>query len=171
MKLPPPHSRAAGRCLSCGAPVDPGRLRCHGCGAPLRADLEVTMEVATTEPLSELVGTRRADELRQWLSLRPGESALLLVRGPGAGSSLRLGPTVVSLGRHRCATMLLDDVSVSRRHAEIRPRRGGHRIVDLGSLNGTYLNGRRVEEADLAHGDAIQIGLFKLLVVVKPAPS
>lgn len=129
------------------------------------------MEVSTTALTGDLAGTRRADELRQWLSLRPGESALLLVRGPGTGSTLRLGGTVVTLGRHRRATMLLDDVSVSRRHAEIQPGRSGHRIVDLGSLNGTYLNGRRVDEADLRHGDAIQIGLFRLLVVVKPPPS
>lgn len=127
---------------------------------------------ATTEmrafSLIELLAATRADELRSELDLAPGHSALLLTRGPGAGSRLSLDEDVVTLGRSPGATVLLDDVSVSRRHAEIRPADGGYRIVDAGSLNGTYLNGSRVEEADLVHGDDIQVGRFRFCFLSKP---
>jgi pSer/pThr/pTyr-binding forkhead associated (FHA) protein len=114
---------------------------------------------------------RRADQLRHQLGLLPGESALLVVRGPGAGSVFRLGLVVVTVGRSAGATVILDDISVSRRHAEIRPVPQGYRIADVGSLNGTYLNDTRVEEAPLAHGDEIQIGLFKLCFLHKAPAS
>lgn len=116
-----------------------------------------------------MVAAQRAHKLRQHLALAPGESALLVMRGPGTGSMINLGPEVVALGRHGQATVVLDDVSVSRHHAEIRPRSDGYWIVDVGSLNGTYVNRIRVEEARLKDGDEIQIGLFKLHFLGKEA--
>jgi len=61
----------------------------------------------------------------------------------------------------------LDDITVSRRHAEISNEDGSFRIVDMGSLNGTYVNKLRVEEADLSSGDEIQIGKFRLIFFCK----
>ena len=58
--------------------------------------------------------------------------------------------------------MFLDDVTVSRKHATIERRSGAFFVRDAGSLNGTYVNGERVEETRLASGDEIQIGMFKL---------
>ncbi|MEO7836803.1 MAG: FHA domain-containing protein [Acidimicrobiales bacterium] len=109
-----------------------------------------------------MLRTHEADVLREQLALQPGQSAIILTRGPGAGSLLRLGHDVISLGRSSTTTVLLDDISVSRRHAEVRIVPPGYRIVDLGSLNGTYVNDSPVEEALLSHGDDIRIGRFKL---------
>ncbi len=111
---------------------------------------------------ADLLRAHEADVLREQLALQPGESALILTRGPGAGSLLRLEHDVISLGRSSTATVLLDDISVSRRHAEICIVPPGYRIVDLDSLNGTYVNDSPVEEALLSHGDDIRIGRFKL---------
>ena len=70
---------------------------------------------------------------------------------------------MTSVGRHGEADILLDDVTVSRRHAEVE--RIGERYVarDVGSLNGTWLNGQRVDTAELTDGDELQIGRFKLV--------
>ena len=138
-----------------------------GCGGYGRAaggdDPDATTALPLTPSPEELLVMHQADRLREELELRAGESALLLTRGPGAGSSYRLGEGVVSLGRRSTATILLDDISVSRRHAEVRPAGNTYRIVDVGSLNGTYVNDVRVDEALLAHGQEIRIGLFKLV--------
>ena len=61
------------------------------------------------------------------------------------------------------AIIFLDDITVSRRHAEIRQVTGGYEVADVGSLNGTYLNRERVEKAPLHDGDELQIGSFKLV--------
>ena len=66
-------------------------------------------------------------------------------------------------GRHPESDIFLDDVTVSRRHAEIRRRDGKFFVQDKGSLNGTYVNRQRVEETPLASGDELQIGKFKLV--------
>ncbi len=74
------------------------------------------------------------------------------------GRSRTLGPEPFVIGRDPRSDLVLDDPRVSRHHAEIRPRLGRHTIIDLGSLNGTRVNGRRVSEAALAEGDRIEIG-------------
>ena len=96
--------------------------------------------------------------------LFPSGCGLFVVEsGPKAGSRYGLEAPVTSVGRHGEADILLDDVTVSRRHAEVE--RIGERYVarDVGSLNGTWLNGQRVDSAELADGDELQIGRFKLV--------
>ncbi len=94
----------------------------------------------------------------------PADTGLLVVaRGPNAGSRFLLDQDVVRIGRHPDADILLDDVTVSRQHAEMRRRGEGFVVADAGSLNGTYLNRRRVEEAALHDGDELQIGKFRLV--------
>jgi len=94
----------------------------------------------------------------------PAGSALLVVkRGPNAGSRFLLDRDTTSAGRHPDSDIFLDDVTVSRRHAEFRRESGEFVVIDVGSLNGTYVNRERVEEADLKSGDEIQIGKFKLV--------
>ena len=85
-----------------------------------------------------------------------------MTRGPGVGSPILLGETVLTIGRDLGAALLLNDVAVSRRHAEVRPAADGYEIADAGSLNGTYVNGRSVEVQLLVDGDEVQIGRFKL---------
>jgi pSer/pThr/pTyr-binding forkhead associated (FHA) protein len=94
--------------------------------------------------------------------LEPGQALLLVKRGPNAGSKFLIDKDVTGAGRYPESDIFLDDVTVSRRHAEIRREDGRFFVKDLGSLNGTYVNLQRVEEAELADGDEVQIGKFKL---------
>jgi pSer/pThr/pTyr-binding forkhead associated (FHA) protein len=91
----------------------------------------------------------------------PSGSALLVVmRGPNVGSQFRLKGPVTVAGRHPRSDIFLDELTVSRHHAEFRLENGQFRVVDLDSLNGTYVNREPVESAVLAHGEEIQIGKF-----------
>ena len=99
----------------------------------------------------------------------PSGSALLIVRrGPNAGSRFLLDQPVTSAGRGPGCDIFLDDLTVSRRHAEFRRDNGEFQIVDISSLNGTYVNGKPVASAMLANGDEIQIGKFRLVVLIRP---
>jgi len=96
--------------------------------------------------------------------VNPSGSALLVVkRGPNTGTRFVLDRPVTTAGRHPGSTIYLDDVTVSRRHAEFRMENGNFSVVDVGSLNGTYVNRQPVESAPLAGGDEIQIGKFRLV--------
>jgi hypothetical protein len=94
----------------------------------------------------------------------PSGSALLVVqRGPSAGSRFLLDTEVVSAGRHPESEIFLDDVTVSRRHAEFRRGPNGYTVADVGSLNGTYVNRDRIDEVVLQGGDEVQIGKYRLV--------
>ena len=86
-------------------------------------------------------------------------------RGPNAGSRFLLDQPVTSAGRHPISDIFLDDVTVSRRHAEFRWQNDELHIVDVSSLNRTYINREPVESALLVNGDEIQIGKFRLVFV------
>ena len=99
----------------------------------------------------------------------PAGSALLVVkRGPNAGSRFLLDQPVTSAGRHPGSDIFLDDVTVSRRHAEFRWENGDVRIIDVGSLNGTYVNREPAQSAVLVNGDEVQIGKFRLTFLTRP---
>jgi pSer/pThr/pTyr-binding forkhead associated (FHA) protein len=99
----------------------------------------------------------------------PTPSAVLVVkRGPNAGSRFRLDQPVTSAGRHPDSKIFLDDITVSRRHAEFRRERGEFRVVDLCSLNGTRLNGEPIDSAVLTNGDEIDMGKFRLVFLTGP---
>ena len=94
----------------------------------------------------------------------PAGSALLVVqRGPSAGSRFLLDTELVAAGRHPESEIFLDDVTVSRRHAEFRRGPEGYRVADVGSLNGTYVNRDRIDEVSLQGGDEVQIGKYRLV--------
>jgi pSer/pThr/pTyr-binding forkhead associated (FHA) protein len=98
----------------------------------------------------------------------PGGSAQLVVkRGPNAGSRFLLNQPITSAGRHPDCNVILDDITVSRRHAQFQLENGTFRIVDVGSLNGTYVNGEPVDSAVLADGDEVQIGKFRLVFLTR----
>ena len=90
---------------------------------------------------------------------------LVVVRGPSAGARFLLDRDVITIGRHPDADLFLDDVTVSRNHAEIHRTDTGLVLHDLGSLNGTYVSGARVDEHHLETGDEVQVGRFKLVYV------
>jgi pSer/pThr/pTyr-binding forkhead associated (FHA) protein len=99
----------------------------------------------------------------------PTGSALLVVkRGPNAGSRFLLDQPRTSAGRHPDSDIFLDDVTVSRRHAEFRLEASEFQVVDVGSLNGTYVNREPVDSAVLANGDEVQIGKFRLVFLTGP---
>ena len=85
--------------------------------------------------------------------------------GDQAGHTFPVVDVVTRLGRSPDCHITLDDITVSRFHAEIERIRDGHRIRDVGSLNGTYLNLERVEEAPLRHDDELQVGRFRFVFV------
>jgi pSer/pThr/pTyr-binding forkhead associated (FHA) protein len=94
----------------------------------------------------------------------PSGSALLVVkRGPNAGSRFLLDQDTTTAGRHPDSDIFLDDVTVSRRHAEFRRSGDDYEVVDVGSLNGTYVNREPKNSAVLSTGDEIQIGKFRLV--------
>ena len=94
----------------------------------------------------------------------PEGSALLVVkRGPNAGSRFLLDQPTTTAGRHPDSDIFLDDVTVSRRHAEFRKNDDQFEVVDVGSLNGTYVNREPKNSSELSNGDEIQIGKFRLV--------
>jgi len=97
-------------------------------------------------------------------ALPAGQALLVVKRGPNAGSRFQLDKDLVSAGRHPQSDIFLDDISVSRRHAEFR-RAGDHfEVSDVGSLNGTWVNREPIEQpVALGNGDEVQIGKFKLV--------
>jgi pSer/pThr/pTyr-binding forkhead associated (FHA) protein len=99
----------------------------------------------------------------------PGGSALLIVqRGPNSGARFLLDADRTTAGRRPQSDIFLDDVTVSRKHAEF-VRRGGQFVVrDVGSLNGTYVQRDRIEEAVLRPGDEVQIGKYRLVFYPSP---
>ncbi len=98
--------------------------------------------------------------------LAAGQALLLVKRGPNAGSTFLLTEPLTSVGRNVDSVVFLDDVTVSRAHAAFERRDGdGFEwfVRDVGSLNGTYVNGEQVDQTKLAPGDEVQIGKFKLV--------
>jgi pSer/pThr/pTyr-binding forkhead associated (FHA) protein len=101
-------------------------------------------------------------------SLPPGTALLVVRRGPNAGARFLLDHDVTTSGRHPDSDIFLDDVTVSRRHAEFHRDGSTFTVRDVGSLNGTYVNRERVEAATLAGGDEVQIGKFRLVLIAGP---
>ncbi|MFB2598391.1 FHA domain-containing protein [Herbiconiux sp. P17] len=122
--------------------------------------LSLTGEFAAQ--LAALEGGVTSEELESIAALPSGSALLIVRRGPNSGARFLLDTNVSTVGRHPNADIFLDDVTVSRRHAEFS--RHGHtfQVRDLGSLNGTYVEGVRVDDALLDDGAEVQIGKFRL---------
>lgn len=147
-------------CNQCGHRNPEGANFCSSCGGVLEhpADEPATITLAPVE------GEPADDEIVVAVHDIPADAGLLVVkRGPNVGSRFLLDPACTSIGRHPESDIFLDDVTVSRRHAEVTRSDRGFVVRDVGSLNGTYLNRERIEEAVLRHGDELQIGKFRLV--------
>lgn len=122
---------------------------------------DTTMSLAPVEV--EQGSEPKAPDHDAAIAALPAGTALLIVqRGPNAGSRFLLDADRTSAGRHPEADIFLDDVTVSRRHAEFVRDGERFRVRDVGSLNGTYVNRDRVDDAVLDRGDEVQIGKFRL---------
>jgi pSer/pThr/pTyr-binding forkhead associated (FHA) protein len=147
-------------CTNCGHRNPEGSNFCSSCGHPLGekgGDATITFQTGELEAdLEEEVHISPEE-------LEGGRAVLIVKRGPNAGSKFFLDDDNVVIGRHPDSDIFLDDITVSRRHAEITRDGTSFSLSDVGSLNGTYVNRERVERADLEAGDEIQIGKFKLV--------
>lgn len=143
-------------CARCGHPNGVGSNYCSSCGFDLRRSLE--------EKTTEMVVIDPAE-----FDVPAGSSATFVVkRGHRAGDRYLVQGELTTIGRHPESDIFLDDVTVSRRHAEVRADAdGSFAILDVGSLNGTYLNRARIETGRLSGGDEVQIGKFKLVFLTE----
>ena len=134
-----------GACPVCSQEVLATANFCMSCGASLVGEHDTTTELSPP------------------VVAGPSDRAVVVIeRGPNAGSSYVVGDSEVTVGRLSDSEILLDDISVSRLHVVIRAVGDRHHLHDSGSLNGTYVNGRRVDSAELVDGDEIQVGRYKL---------
>jgi len=146
------------RCRRCGHDNETGANFCSSCGAPLSDVDETTASLGLLEDRQEL-----EEQLGDLLDdLEPDIGLLVVRRGPNAGSTYLLDADTTTVGRHPDSDLFLDDVTVSRRHAVIKRGKAGYEISDVGSLNGTYVHGERIDTAPLVDVSEIQIGRFVL---------
>ena len=147
-------------CNNCGHKNPLGSNFCSSCGQPLErhedpATITFSLEAESGEELTIDLGS-------------VGSGGMLVVtRGPNTGSEFALEHVITTAGRHPQSDIFLDDVTVSRRHAEVERTASGAVVVrDVGSLNGTYLNQQRIDtDTPMSNGDEVQIGRFKLVYV------
>lgn len=144
-------------CTRCGHPNRDDARFCAECGTALQGDVTIGLPITDTE------GDEHEEFPFPHDELEPGQALLLVKRGPNAGSTYLLATDETTVGRGTDRAVFLDDITVSRSHA-VFDRRGGTEwfVRDVGSLNGTYVNGEQVDETKLATGDEVQIGMFKL---------
>ena len=173
-------------CTQCGHQNPEGSRFCSQCGsrldastpsaapvagpAPGESPAESTATITFGGPTSAGVeaehreaGSLNDSDAAAVDALPPGSALLVVQRGPSAGSRFLLDTPVVSAGRHPDSEIFLDDVTVSRRHAEFRRTDDGYTVADVGSLNGTYVNRDRIDEVALQGGDEVQIGKYRLV--------
>ena len=163
-------------CTQCGQQNPDDSRFCARCGAPVAGPPATSadrgVETTSTISLSALEGALDADaappepaaeDHGPLEGLPPGSALLVVKRGPNAGSRFLLDAEVTTAGRHPESDIFLDDVTVSRRHAEFVREGAGFIVRDVGSLNGTYLNRGRIDAASLAGGDEVQIGKYRLV--------
>ena len=147
-------------CSRCGHRNPADARFCSNCGHSLQEDTTLRFSPIEVEDEATEAGGLPHSQLES------GQALLVVQRGPNAGSKFLIDKDVTTTGRHPESDIFLDDVTVSRRHAEFKRQDGMFVIRDVGSLNGTYVNRQRVEETQLANGDELQIGKFKLTFYV-----
>ena len=154
-------------CTNCGHQNPEGANFCANCGEPIHKPTDVTTGSLKVEESVEVIETDLDVEAQAVVDeLALGTALLLVARGPNQGARFLLDRDVTTVGRHPASDIFLDDITVSRRHSEFRRENGSFWVHDVGSLNGTYVGGRRAEEQLLTTGDEVQIGKFKLVVFI-----
>jgi pSer/pThr/pTyr-binding forkhead associated (FHA) protein len=147
-------------CTECGFQNSEAANYCAKCGALLEKE----------EPGSETTLALTPDDLDDdGIALDGVEGPALVVRSGGGRAGEHIIPrgARTTIGRSPDCDVFLDDVTVSRNHAVLVDQDGRFTIEDQGSLNGTYVNRRRVESAELEDGDELQIGKYRLTFFAK----
>ena len=147
-------------CPECGFVNPEGANYCQKCGAYL-ARPEPEGDETHTYKVNEETGEYEPIAIDEEVG-KAGAALVIRSGGGRAGESFVLDQEKMSVGRTPDAAVFLDDVTVSRNHALLVRRRDGLYIDDLGSLNGTYVNRRRIESHRLQNGDELQVGKYKL---------
>jgi FHA domain/zinc-ribbon domain len=146
-------------CAECGFQNPEAANYCSRCGALLPKG----------EPATEQTQTLSAEELGDLEHELTGslEGPALVVRSGGgrAGETFRPAGERTRIGRSPDCDIFLDDVTVSRNHAVLVEREGGYVVEDQGSLNGTFVNRRRIDNAALGNGDEVQIGKYRMTFI------
>ena len=138
-------------CPVCQQEVDDNLEVCSACGFRLQGStekfepIEVSRDQAAAQP-SQAEG-----------------ASLRIIRGPHTGATYQLDPELTTIGRSPDCTLFLNDMTVSRLHATIRPLEGALIIQDENSFNGVWINNKNVETKALEAGDILQIGTFCLI--------
>jgi pSer/pThr/pTyr-binding forkhead associated (FHA) protein len=123
---------------------------------------ERTIVLSAIDPLQDAPGD--GDNVHVVFNQQSNGKGMLVMRsGAYAGDRYFLQEAISTIGRHPDSSVCLDDVTVSRRHAEVQQSNGQFRVIDLGSLNGTYINQSRIEESNLEHGDELQVGKYRMV--------
>lgn len=140
-----------GACPVCGASVDPGQRECDRCGFKL---------VGNTESFAPVVV--QTGQVVQGAPTNVEGMALVVVKGPQIGAVFYVDRPSLSIGRDPNCDIFLSDMTVSRKHAIVTLDAGTVYIRDLGSLNGTWVDGELIESAALKEGSLVQIGIFSM---------
>ena len=144
-------------CSNCGHRNQAGSNFCSSCGQPLERAPEEPATITFT------LDSESGELVEVDLGSVPPGGRLIVTRGPNTGSEWDLEHVITTAGRHPDSDIFLDDVTVSRRHAEFRREGSGYAVHDVGSLNGTYVNREPIDFAPLSGGDEVQIGKFRLV--------
>ena len=163
---PGPASLMAVHCPECGFANPEGANYCQKCGAYLGGPKDSGEDPTTMTYRVDETGDMQPVDIDEVVE-ESGAALVIRAGGGRAGESFSIDDDRVSIGRSPDAGVFLDDVTVSRNHALLVRRRDGLYIDDLGSLNGTYVNRRRIESHRLADADEIQIGKYKLSYLEK----
>jgi len=148
-------------CPECGFVNPEGANYCQKCGAYLARPEGGEKDPTTLTYKVDETGDMQPVDIDE--VVEEAGAALVIRSGGGrSGESFTVDHDRMSIGRTPDAEVFLDDVTVSRNHALLVRRKDGLYIDDLGSLNGTYVNRRRIESHKLDDGDEIQIGKYKL---------
>lgn len=154
-------------CNQCGHRNPPISAFCSACGTVLDVVADHTITLTKIDPLQDAPGP--GDDVQVSLSHIARGTAILVSRGgENEGDHFVLSSAVTNVGRHADSDIALEDITVSRRHCEIHCSGNLFEIRDMGSLNGTYVNQKRVDVKELAQGDEIQIGKFHLVFWQRP---
>jgi hypothetical protein len=149
-------------CNKCGHRNPPTSSFCSACGAVLDFLDDRTITLSKVDPLQDATGSQ--DDIRVDLDDIETGTAILVIRGgEEEGSYFVLSKPVTTVGRAENSDIAFDDITVSRLHSEILRHDGNYVVRDSGSLNGTYVNQRRVDVCELRQGDELQIGKFRLV--------
>jgi pSer/pThr/pTyr-binding forkhead associated (FHA) protein len=137
-------------------------------GGPVGHDTTVSLRAVTSTDQSETEAGLSGAEQAAVDALPPGSALLVVQRGSNAGARFLLDGETTTAGRRPDSDIFLDDVTVSRKHAEFVRRGAGFVVRDVGSLNGTYVQRDRIDEAELHDGDEVQIGKFRMVFYPSP---